>query len=83
MQISHSNHVVARSDSPGSIDLGELVHISRLNSLSVDCGNGFENEYDGEFHRRGDLHIPNTPNICSNLKFETAKKSKKKSFIRK
>ncbi|OMJ85939.1 hypothetical protein SteCoe_12642 [Stentor coeruleus] len=46
-----------RSESPGSIDLNELVYISKMSSSSVDYD--YENEHKSQ--KLGDLRIPHTP----------------------
>ena len=46
-----------RSESPGSIDLNELVYISKMSSSSVD----YDNEPEHRSQRLGDLRIPQTP----------------------
>ena len=46
-----------RSESPGSIDLNELVYISKISSSSVD----YDNETEHRGQRLGDLRIPQTP----------------------
>lgn len=46
-----------RSENPGSIDLTELVYISKMSSSSVD----YDNEPEHRSQRLGDLRIPQTP----------------------
>jgi hypothetical protein len=46
-----------KSDAPGSIDLNELVYISKIGSLSVD----FDSEGEHRVQKLGDLRIPQTP----------------------
>jgi hypothetical protein len=53
------------SDSPGSIDLNELVFISKLTSSSVD----YDYETDHRSQRIGDLRIPQTPPGLENRSF--------------
>lgn len=58
-------HKRGRSESPGSIDLNELVFISKLSSSSVDYD--YENEHHSQ--RLGDLRIPHTPPNLENNSF--------------
>ncbi|OMJ78699.1 hypothetical protein SteCoe_21418 [Stentor coeruleus] len=57
-----------RSESPGSIDLNELVYISRLSSSSMDYD--YENEHRSQ--RLGDLRIPQTPPGVQSASFQLA-----------
>ena len=56
-EINHNTHRRGGSESPGSIDLNELVFISKLSSSSVDYD--YENEHRSQ--RLGDLRIPHGP----------------------
>lgn len=64
-EINHNKHKRGGSDSPGSIDLNELVFISKLSSTSVD----YEYESEHRSQRLGDLRIPHTPPNIENNSF--------------
>ena len=63
-KIEQSKNKRERSESPGSIDLNELVYISKLSSSSVD----YDNEH--RCQRLGDLRIPQTPPGLESYSFQ-------------
>lgn len=67
-QVPIKGHRRGGSESPGSLDLNELVFISKkINSSSVD----YENETEHRSQRLGDLRIPQSPPGLESVSFLT------------
>jgi Leucine-rich repeat (LRR) protein len=67
-EVPSKGHKRGGSESPGSLDLNELVFISKkISSSSVD----YDNEAEHRSQRLGDLRIPHTPPAFESLSFIT------------